>query len=174
MKTESTDNKVNSRRKFLQKSSAGVVIASLPAKSVWANGIAGSIVASGHSSDWASRNSIVLRDGVYIRSTYPSFETVKFSDYFPNGPIGGTVPNETDPTMLQVYEAAGSYVGIENKWMILLLANALADEANDSVIKYPVIAEYGGSVSDYANALYNAALTSGFVGQAEDMFFNHS
>jgi hypothetical protein len=53
-KTRSSET--DSRRKFLQKTSAGVLIASIPAKSVWANGggggILNSIAASTHASGW--------------------------------------------------------------------------------------------------------------------------
>jgi len=53
---------VKSRRKFLKKTSAGVILASLPAASVWGQDslIAGSIAASGHGSDFAGGSSISL------------------------------------------------------------------------------------------------------------------
>ncbi|MDP5031776.1 hypothetical protein, partial [Paraglaciecola sp.] len=49
-----------SRRKFLTRTGAGLVIASLPSKSVWATtcGVANSICASGHGSDFAQGNNI--------------------------------------------------------------------------------------------------------------------
>lgn len=51
------------RRKFLTRAGAGLVVASLPAKSVWAssNGLAGSIMASGHASDFASGQKLRLK-----------------------------------------------------------------------------------------------------------------
>jgi hypothetical protein len=48
------------RRTFLKIASAGAAIASIPGHSAWA-GIAGSIVASGHGSDWNGGNCIILR-----------------------------------------------------------------------------------------------------------------
>ena len=51
-----------SRRRFIQRSAIGATILSLPAKSVWANGITNSIVASGHGSDWASGQNISLEN----------------------------------------------------------------------------------------------------------------
>lgn len=50
------------RRKFLTRTGAGLVIASIPARSVWASsgGITQSIVASGHGSDFANGNPIKL------------------------------------------------------------------------------------------------------------------
>ena len=60
-----------SRRKFLQKTSAGVLIASIPAKSVWANGgdggILNSIAASTHASGWTGGCMYLLSHG-YWRS----------------------------------------------------------------------------------------------------------
>ncbi|WP_339722163.1 hypothetical protein [uncultured Paraglaciecola sp.] len=41
------------RRKFLKRASATAVVGAIPAKSVWATGVANSIVASGHGSDFA-------------------------------------------------------------------------------------------------------------------------
>ena len=52
---------VNSRRKFLVKATAGAVVATLPAKAVWATGTAGSITASGHSSDFAQNHPIKIK-----------------------------------------------------------------------------------------------------------------
>ncbi|MFT4970717.1 MAG: hypothetical protein ACI9O4_002478 [Chitinophagales bacterium] len=52
LKESTVDNETKVRRTFLKRVSAGAVIASIPAKSVWANGITASIVASGHGSDF--------------------------------------------------------------------------------------------------------------------------
>jgi hypothetical protein len=61
-KANSTDvqNKRDGRRKFLRRASTAAVIASIPAKSVWATGMTNSMVASGHGSDMAGGNSIHL------------------------------------------------------------------------------------------------------------------
>jgi hypothetical protein len=61
--TESTDANGNSRRRFLQKAAAGAVLASIPAKSVWAEGLnSGSILAS------ATASATVLQQRVALRS----------------------------------------------------------------------------------------------------------
>jgi hypothetical protein len=74
-----------SRRKFLQKTSAGVLIASIPAKSVWANGgdggILNSIAASTHASGWTGGCMYLLSHGYWgnpngrERSRAVTFET---------------------------------------------------------------------------------------------------
>lgn len=59
---------VASRRKFLTKATAGLVIASLPAKSVWATNMTGSIVASGNSSVWNEDTRIALLSHGYWKN----------------------------------------------------------------------------------------------------------
>lgn len=59
--TTETQNTGNSRRKFLTRASAGAAFTLLPAKSVWANGVTHSIVASGHGSDWAAGQQLSLK-----------------------------------------------------------------------------------------------------------------
>ena len=49
------------RRKFLVKASAGALISTIPAKSVWATGLTNSITASGHGSDMGGSKSVYLR-----------------------------------------------------------------------------------------------------------------
>ena len=51
----------SSRRKFLVKASAGTLIATLPAKTVWANVITNSMVASGHGSDFNAGVTVQLQ-----------------------------------------------------------------------------------------------------------------
>ncbi|OUS27742.1 hypothetical protein A9Q98_09055 [Thalassotalea sp. 42_200_T64] len=48
------------RRKFLTRTAAGIVVASIPAKSVFANNVVNSIIASGHASDFAGGDPIEL------------------------------------------------------------------------------------------------------------------
>jgi len=54
------ENKGASRRKFITRASAGLVVAALPARSVWAGARSGSIVASGNSSLWNEGSEIQL------------------------------------------------------------------------------------------------------------------
>lgn len=49
-----------SRRRFVKRTAVSAALVSLPLKSVWANGITNSIVASGHGSDWANGAQINL------------------------------------------------------------------------------------------------------------------
>jgi hypothetical protein len=51
----------SSRRKFLTRASVGAVLATIPAKSVWATGLTNSIVASGHGSDFAGGKDLALK-----------------------------------------------------------------------------------------------------------------
>lgn len=60
MENENLGNS-NSRRKFLTRATAGAVLATIPAKSVWATGLTNSIVASGHGSDFAGGKDIKLK-----------------------------------------------------------------------------------------------------------------
>ena len=56
-----TNKQLLVRRKFLTKSAAAaVVVGSIPSRSVWANGVTNSIVASGHGSDFAGGREIEL------------------------------------------------------------------------------------------------------------------
>lgn len=63
-------NRISSRRKFLKRTSAGAILASLPAASVWGQDslIAGSIVASGTGSDFAGGSSIALLSPGYWKN----------------------------------------------------------------------------------------------------------
>jgi hypothetical protein len=53
------------RRKFLRKATAGALIATIPAKSVWATGLTSSVVASGHGSDMAGGQTLVVKGPNY-------------------------------------------------------------------------------------------------------------
>lgn len=68
----------NSRRKFLKKTSAGVILASLPAASVWGQDalIAGSIAGSGHGSDFTGAASIALLSPGYWKNHTEQWGTV--------------------------------------------------------------------------------------------------
>lgn len=78
------------RRTFLKRASAGVIVASIPAKSVWANGITNSIIASGHGSDFANGREIELLSPCSIltllRQTPDAGLDLNFYDVFGEGP----------------------------------------------------------------------------------------
>lgn len=80
------------RRQFLARTSAAAVVGSIPAKSVWANGILNSIVASGHGSDFTYNREIRLLKPCSINELLQSdslglkeFDSV-FSTIFGEGP----------------------------------------------------------------------------------------
>ena len=56
----SSNVKTQSRRRFVKKAAVGASLVALPVRSVWANGITNSIVASGHGSDWANGGTLSL------------------------------------------------------------------------------------------------------------------
>lgn len=56
----SSNVKTQSRRRFVKKTAVGASLVALPVRSVWANGITNSIVASGHGSDWANGGTLSL------------------------------------------------------------------------------------------------------------------
>lgn len=69
-KINNDEAKRNARRKFLKRTSAGAILASLPAASVWGQDslIAGSIAASGTGSDFAGGSSIALLSPGYWKN----------------------------------------------------------------------------------------------------------
>lgn len=85
MQQQPQNNEVTeSRRKFLLKGTAGLVIASLPARSVWASsgGVAQSIIASGHSSDFAKGTKITLLSPGYWKTHHVEEHATAFYDIF--------------------------------------------------------------------------------------------
>lgn len=89
-----------SRRQFLTRTTAGVVIAALPAKSVWATtgGIAQSIVASGHSSDFAGGKQVTFLSPGYWKT---HLETVNHPCCFKTEFGGKAFSKMGNPTLHQ-------------------------------------------------------------------------
>lgn len=77
-------NSGKSRRQFLTKATAGIVIASLPARSVWATGggVAQSIVASGHGSDFSGSDPIELLSPGYWMNHEKQYHSLCFHTVF--------------------------------------------------------------------------------------------
>lgn len=71
-----------SRRRFVKKAAVGASLVALPVRSVWANGITNSIVASGHGSDWASGGTLRLQGPDYWVSNISIVPSERFSDVF--------------------------------------------------------------------------------------------
>lgn len=86
---DSANERARSRRNFLTKATAGLVIASIPARSVWASGggIAQSIIASGHGSDFAEGNPLKLLSPGYWMNHHTHFHALKFVDVFGGRPF---------------------------------------------------------------------------------------
>lgn len=179
----SVSAKTKVRRTFLKRASAGAVIVSIPAKSVWANGITASIVASGHGSDWNGGNDIaLLSQGIWKQRLDPvatngnsgthSLDNVSFSSVFGGNPIedgvGGTF--DSDNTLFNVlcgYNPAGD---IENVWKgpgtvnCQITAMYLNAKYHGTLgLDYPVVNALTGrpfsSLDDYAIKLYELAIS---------------
>lgn len=133
------------RRKFLQKASAGALIATIPAKSVWATGLTNSIVASGHGSDFAG-GTMNLQDVYWWTSNDNFIPNDKFSDVFRGPPIGLEDVPQSDPHIKHVmthlhhgeYRYAGPYD--INRQLIATYLNALNHGSHR--IHFPVVGPY--------------------------------
>lgn len=89
--SKQTNKQLLVRRKFLTKSvAAAVVVGSIPSRSVWANGITNSIVASGHGSDFAGGKDIELLRPCSLLTLLQQYESAdldkNFSRVFGEGP----------------------------------------------------------------------------------------
>ncbi|WP_293748547.1 hypothetical protein [uncultured Paraglaciecola sp.] len=169
----SVSKNTTQRRTFLKKATAGAVIASIPGRSAWA-GIAGSIVASGHGSDFNQGESTVLLDAcAFNTSTYRS---MRFSAIFNGNPFnaGGGIRSRNgvddagDLTIGMIFDAhfnpsasdappqLGHYRGVNrvNVGLIVIYLNAIND--GNFGITYPVLSQHGTS-ADFADYLYRAA-----------------
>jgi hypothetical protein len=172
-----------SRRSFLTKSAAGVVLASLPARSVWASGFnTGSIVASSHASSWVGNSDILLgshgfwKKSSRLQSYGERFS--KFTDCFGIGavPIGvnlDDIPGYStgdDPLIFDILNGESSGLSGPtnvNAHMIAMYLNAKHSVLNGDVY-YPVTnAGHFATLSDFANHLYeNATIYQGSYGTA--------
>lgn len=156
----------NSRRQFLTKASAGLVIASLPARSVWASGggIAQSIVASGHGSDFAGGNPIKVLSPGYWMNHELQYHSLVFSQVF-----GGRAFTKNGAPSLGLSLTFGQILLSSNKpnykgagncnfHMVGMYLNAI--NHGNFGINYPIIG-FGqpfATASDFAHYLYNKAL----------------
>lgn len=166
----SAETTQHSRRKFLTRATAGVVIASLPAKSVWASsgGIAQSIVASGHGSDFTQGVRINVKSHGFFKNNPISFDgksshTIQFSTVFGGKPIkGAALSASTDTDFLTVLKAKGNteFAGPSNvnKHMIAIYLSAVMDQKNlMPKVYYPLWKKFG-SPEAFAQHIYTRAL----------------
>lgn len=183
------NDKEKSRRRILKGVVAGSAIASIPAKSVWANSITASIVTSGQgSANLSTRCLAVLSPGYYKNhSGWPSHQT--FYTVF-GGDLIGTLHKNTSAselrnvTLQDVLEAPGGGgtlkfnssndklggVSNVNYFLVAMYANAYMSGSND--VWFPVAdTSSGGSFSTpeaYASDLYLDAKLNTYA-IAEDM-----
>lgn len=154
-----------SRRKFLIKGTAGLVIASLPARSVWASGggVAQSIIASGHSSDFAGGTPIKLLSPGYWKTHQTTEHTTKFKDIFGGKAFSttGGATMDDNVTFGQILTTKGSaYKGVSTVNFHLVAMYLNAKYSGQFGLNFPV---FGAgkpftSLSAFASYLYTKAL----------------
>jgi hypothetical protein len=172
----SVSKNTTQRRTFLKRATAGAVIASIPGRSAWA-GIAGSIVASGHGSDFnQGACTHLLNYNEFARSYYTND---KFIDIFGGNPFNmsamvrpitktnGKVPNyrirgilewesATDSSGAPIDASGRKGINDINIGLIVMYLNAVNHGYYG--IEYPVLNQHGGSASAFAAYLYREAL----------------
>lgn len=170
--------KSQGRRKFLLRTGAGLVIASLPARSVWAGsgGIAQSIVASGHGSDFANGECLHLKSSGYFgnngngsnASEFPENEMF-FSDIFGGDPLDlpSGLPKTPDQiTMRDVLQVnnGNTYHGTTkiNRFMAAVYMNAAYHQVGSHDIYFPIIGSSPSlqTLDQFALYLYDLALNN--------------
>jgi hypothetical protein len=143
----SVSKNTKQRRTFLIRATAGAAIASIPGRSAWA-GIAGSIVASGHGSDFNQGTTTVLLDACGVLSDGISGT---FKDYFGRDPIGGS-----DASVKGILEGTDDPNSDKvNAAILIMLYNA--SNHGFSGINYPVLSQHNNRPLDFANYLYAQA-----------------
>ena len=172
-KESSASKNTTQRRTFLKRTAAGVVIASIPGRSAWA-GIAGSIVASGHGSDF-NQGACTKLLGAHDFD-HPDYRLIKFSDVFGGNPFnrlgnvrrnagidgkgdlsfGNIIDAQLRPGTLKNAKEVSHYLGVNsvNVGLIVMYLNA-ANHGFDG-IEYPVLEQHG-SATAFADYLYREA-----------------
>lgn len=175
-----------SRRRFVKETAAGAALVSLPVKSVWANGITNSIVASGHGSDWANNQTLRLQGPDYWSTNIPDMDAImEFKTVFGGKPIKGysdssdydTKKNGSPETtggrrtLVDVLELKNNSRGPGkathlagpndyNRLLVAMYLNALYGSGNLFDVEYPVAnGRPFESADDFAKHLYS--ITSG-------------
>lgn len=171
-------NQQRSRRKFIQKAGAGIVLSSFPVRSVWANGggLTGSIVASGAGSKYGQESAIALKPAYFFVNNALSLIdngifTTSYKYFFGQAPtlVSGQYDNsDPDPTIFEVLVrkdvtlgtgelvAADVKTGVDpktfskdDKFMVVMLLNAYYH--GHYGIEYPIIGAQHSS--QFANLL---------------------
>jgi hypothetical protein len=169
------------RRTFLKRASAGAVIVSIPGKSVWANGITGSIVASGHGSDWNDGKCTALLSPGFFKGNghnddWSGMHDDSFSLIFGGPPIrsqGSTYDDFTLNTVIQnpggggdndadglKSNGKGHQLGGLNNVNFMLVAMYLNAHFHGLFdIEYPIASvSFNGDATAFAKHIYAEAL----------------
>lgn len=163
-------NATSIRRRFLKRASAGALIVSIPGRSAWA-GIANSIVASGHGSDFNQGNCTHLKTVDYFNNDH--YRHHSFNHVFGGKPFNrhGSVSNN-DRNFGQIFDAYNKRDTVNdnnqnknkrginnvNVGIVLMYLNAL--KHNHSGIYYPVLALHHNDHEVFASYLYNSAVNN--------------
>jgi hypothetical protein len=145
------------RRVFLKRASAGVLIASIPGRSAWA-GINGSIVASGHGSDFNQGQTTQLKNEQGFN--YNDYKYLKFKTIFGQKPYdknGNTRRHDLSfKSVLRAdYDDSGKR-GINDINVALVVMYLNAIEHNSDGIYYPVLNNYNNNADAFAKYLFDS------------------
>jgi hypothetical protein len=171
----SVSKNTKQRRTFLKRASAGAVIASIPGRSAWA-GIAGSIVASGHGSDFNQGECTQLLSHGYWKNHTGNWNTISpdasFNTIFGGNPLGRVdgLPVGSDNKLINVLKGKdldGSnntdWKGLEDVNVQIIAMLLSADDHGTSTasssplgVYYPAVVLHG-SLDAYAKYLYREA-----------------
>jgi len=132
------------RRTFIKRVTAVGIIASIPGRSAWA-AMSGSIVASGHGSDFNQGNTTILLDACQVAAVV----TGKYHDHFGNNqPINGN----GNPNAKDLLEGNDPDPNDVNAAMLIMLYNGI--NHGSSGIYYPVLSQYNNNSAEFADYLY--------------------
>ena len=162
MDKSNNNETAQSRRRFVKRTAVGAALVSLPVKSVWANGITNSIVASGHGSDWANGAQInLLGPGYWRQNADTNFLSQTFFDVF-GGPALKRDGSEHDSSVtlndiLSVYAIDSSDRTNDQKDLIG------KRHYNSRMIAMYLNAEYGRNAMNAHNVVYPVANGRPFI-----------
>lgn len=163
------------RRTFLKRASAVAVIATIPGRSAWA-GIAGSIVASGHGSDFQQGQcTTLLNFDSFSGPNAIDYDNQKFREIFGGNPFNmngmvnskGRSRNYKVKSILDWQLAtdkngapkdASGRKGINNINLCLIVMYLNAVNHNSNGIFYPVLEQHGNA-DNFARYLYTSAIS---------------
>ncbi|MDP4945558.1 hypothetical protein [Alishewanella sp. SMS8] len=161
-----------SRRKFLTRTGAGLVIASIPGKSVWArtSGVTGSIAVSSNGSDMGDTVNFALRSPGYFKNSAKNYNSSKFRDIFGGNPVSPSTKKTTIWTLQDVLNNPGesSKKGLGgpsnvNYFLVCIYLNACYCYNSRSTahgISFPVVGfdKQFKTLQSFASYLYQQAL----------------